>query len=427
MTACKKQKNPSIYRCLSITATAIVLLIFLAGCDKQPSSKAFNSTEAIEKSLEVFPSNNYAHLPRLYATPNALHASWVESEDSLSVLKYAVLRQGKWSVPEIISSGSDWFVNWADFPNLAVNNGVVLATFLQKSARGTYDYDIKYSLRNATNGQWSIPKKLHNDTVAAEHGFVSLIAYQDGFFASWLDGRNTKTNESKTQGHEQHMGAMTLRAAQIGSDGSVSKRVLLDKRVCDCCNTAVVHTSKGVAVIYRDRSDSKAETRDIYSTVYQDSLWSYPAPIHRDRWMINGCPVNGPAIASQKAVTAAAWFTAAQEDPRVMVAFSQDGGLHFDLPIRMDAGNAVGRVGVAMKDEQTALVSWVAPQDEQTLLQLGVITSDGQKRPPITISKTTAERQSGFPQIAQVQDATYVVWTEVAQDSASIKMMRLRL
>ncbi len=80
-----------------------------------------------------------------------------------------------------------------------------------------------------------------------------------------------------------------------------------------------------------------------------------------------------------------------------------------------------------MKDEQTALVSWVAPQDEQTLLQLGVITSDGQKRPPITISKTTAERQSGFPQIAQVQDATYVVWTEVAQDSASIKMMRLRL
>lgn len=422
------QKNPTVNRYFDLIAIATVLLIFLTGCKEQPErKKSLPAKAGLATSLEIFPSKNYAHLPRLYASQNALHASWVESKDSLSVLKYAVLKNGKWSTPETISSGTDWFVNWADFPNLAVNKGVVLATFLQKSAQGTYDYDIKYSIRDSSNGQWSLPKKLHSDTVAAEHGFVSLMAHKDGFFASWLDGRHTKSDNDHTQGHQQHSGAMSLRAAQIASNGLVSNRVLLDKRVCDCCNTATVETSEGVAVIYRDRSDSDKETRDIYSTVYVDGSWSYPAPVHRDRWMINGCPVNGPAIASKNGLTAAAWFTAAQQDPSIWVAFSQDGGLHFNTPVRMDAGNAVGRVGVAMKDQHTALVSWVAPQDQHTVLQLGMLTSDGIKSPPITISKTTAERQSGFPQIAQVQDKTYVVWTEVAQDSASIKMMRLKL
>jgi hypothetical protein len=82
-------------------------------------------------------------------------------------------------------------------------------------------------------------------------------------------------------------------------------------------------------------------------------------PLAHDGWEVNGCPVNGPAVAAAGPQVAAAWFTAANETSRVNVAFSADSGATFGPPIVVDDGRPLGRVDVVLLDQGRALVSWL--------------------------------------------------------------------
>lgn len=413
-------------------------ILFLSSCDERLGSlKTLDmdtiEVEELETALPVGlpienPTSGYAHLPRLKADGNQLYMSWVEQEDSLSILKYAVYADARWSPPETIASGTDWFVNWADFPALAINKGTLMATFLQKSAEGTYDYDIKYTLRNQETGSWSLPKTLHNDHTAAEHGFVSLVPYEKGFFATWLDGRNTKPSEG---GHDNHgrggSGAMTLRAAMIDVKGKVTKRTELDNRICDCCNTSAALTKEGIAVVYRDRSETAIETRDIYRTIWQGKGWTIPTPVHTDNWEINGCPVNGRAIDARDTTAVAAWFSAAKDIPSVQIAFSHDSGLNFGTPTRVDAGNAIGRVDVTLLEDKSALVLWMEPEGKENLLQLKRVYPNGIAEPAQTITQMSSERMSGFPQLERIGNSVYIAWTDAIKDAASVRFLAFEI
>src|SRR5690606_12130829 len=110
-------------------------------------------------------------------------------------------------------------------------------------------------------------------------------------------------------------------------------------------------------VFYRDRSES--EIRDMHVVRRSDGEWTSPVPVHDDGWAINACPVNGPAAAAHGNSVAVAWFTAAQDSPRVLVAFSEDAGVNWAPPLRLDGGDPVGRVDLVLDDAGVAYVSWL--------------------------------------------------------------------
>src|SRR5690606_10238858 len=116
---------------------------------------------------------------------------------------FSTLNDSSWSAPVVIASGSNWFVNWADYPLLAVDgNDHLIAHYLKKSGAGTYAYDVEY-ISSADRGKsWSAPKVLHDDGKQAEHGFVSIINSGENYFISWLDGRNAVMQESSD--HDSH-------------------------------------------------------------------------------------------------------------------------------------------------------------------------------------------------------------------------------
>ena len=225
-------------------------MTLLLSCKEQPAALPKE-----EKTVEVQPFNNtlsspsqgVAHLPRLKGYRNQLYMTWVEQQDSLATLKYAIYENENWGATTTITSGTDWFVNWADFPSLAINGGTILTNVLKKSAEGTYDYDVQLSLLDVliptdqaglSAGQAGARKQknnlpLHTDGIAAEHGFVSSTAYDGGYYVSWLDGRNTKNKDAKKN-------QMTLRNAYVDMEGIVSEETEIDPRVCDCCNTQLL-------------------------------------------------------------------------------------------------------------------------------------------------------------------------------------------
>jgi hypothetical protein len=296
---------------------------------------------------------------------------------------------------------------------------------LQKRAAGTYDYDIRISSSTDGGRNWRPSFIPHRDSIAAEHGFVTLLPLPEGrMFATWLDGRFTKVESSPNMTDHQHGdGAMTLRAAEFDISGNLFAEAEIDHRVCDCCQTDATLGPEGPIVVYRNRSEK--EIRDIYISRRVDKVWQEPQKIGNDNWEIFGCPVNGPAIAAMDNIIAVAWFTMAEEEPKVQVVFSEDGGKTFGEAIRIDKQEAIGRVDIVLANEQTALVSFIEGDSNETSIKLVPVRIQGSIGEPIIKFPTDLSRNSGFPILEKDDSGFLLAYTVVNGENTEVKSMRI--
>lgn len=399
----------------------IILAVLLAACSS-PKKDVKTVPEATTPVAITSPATKGANLPYLtVGQNNSLYHSWVEKSEDTTLLKYAKYVDEAWTTPTTIAAGSDWFVNWADYPMISHTKNGLMAHFLAKSSTETYAYDVNLI---ADSGQgWSAPFKAHNDDSKIEHGFVTMLPLSDSTFqVAWLDGRNTG-GSGHEEGNHGGGGAMTLRTAVIGLDGSITEESELDNRTCDCCQTSGAITSEGPVFVYRDRSE--LEVRDIFITRKLNGKWSNPAPIAHDNWNISGCPVNGPRADAISNNLAIAWYTAANNQSKVKVVFSKDAGKSFGEPITVDAQFPLGRVDLTMLNESTAIVSWLTKEGDFTLIKARKVFKNGTMDPPIVISETSDSRGSGFPQMEKVGDEVYFAWMALEGESTRIKMAKL--
>lgn len=390
----------------------LLLILVIASC-KNPSSKTGNetndSTGNVSSNIKHFssPADSVSAEPCLFTDKNGLvYLSWIEKTQKRSFLKFSTLNNEQWSEPIVISSGDNWFVNWADYPLLASDGAnSMVAHFLEKSEPGKYTYDVKIVTSADKGKTWSSSKILHDDGKKAEHGFVSIIPYRDDYFIAWLDGRNSAMETSGEHG-EGHHGQMTIRGAVIDKQGNKSSEWELDNRVCDCCQISVAITSNGPIVVYRDRSEK--EIRDISIVRLVNGQWTSPKPVFSDNWTIDGCPVNGPRADALGNSLAVAWFSSPDKNAQVNVVFSADGGATFNAPVRIDEGKGIGRVDILMLDENSAIVSWM----EGAAIKAAKIHIDGKKEQSIIIASSSESRSSGFPQMTRTGNSLVFAWTD---------------
>jgi hypothetical protein len=346
--------------------------------------------------------------------------------------------EGTISDPALIATGSNWFVNWADVPSIVSldrSGNQIMAHWLQMSAEGTYDYDVVCAISKDGIRSSESPFVLHDDGVAAEHGFVTMISEKNGAFVTWLDGRNTKTPLPETTtdqavGHEHdghgHGGTMpmTLRATWVDNRGEKTNDLEIDNRVCDCCQTDAVMTDSGPVVVYRDRSNE--EVRDISIAKYKNEKWT-SHKVHDDNWKITGCPVNGPAVAYYNSLLAVAWYTEMNGSPKVYLATSKDDGDTFSQPILIDGVKPFGRVDVTITDKNQIIVTWLNTEEEKIYIKAsvvkdGLIAADG-----ITLMETESSRSSGFPIIEMVDDNLVMVRTVSKDEELSVELAKIKI
>ncbi|MCP4975744.1 MAG: hypothetical protein GY931_06240 [Maribacter sp.] len=368
------------------------------------------------------PAGPKSSLPNLFSNAEHTLMSWVEKvDDSTTQLKYARLINGKWKEPQLIEQGRDWFVNWADFPAITENNGHLISHVLKKSSKETFSYDIRLNVLKQGDSHWTTDLQLHSDATKTEHGFVTTLPYKDdSFFIIWLDGRNTAGSD-----HDHQSGAMTIRAAEVSSKGTVSNELLLDERTCDCCQTTAAITANGPVVIYRDRSEE--EVRDISIVRLVNGEWTTPKTIYNDNWQINGCPVNGPKSADIDNNLVVAWFTEAGQEAKVKVVFSSDGGASFEEPLPIGDSNVIGSVDIALIDSDNAIVSWMETIGIEAQIKAVKVHKSGIIGVPVIISRLDASRKTGFPQMELVGEKVYFAWTDLADDITTIKTAYVRL
>jgi len=365
---------------------------------------------AAEVTVLPSPSDDGSMAPNLFAAADGrVLMSWIDKLDGdRHALRFAVREGERWSAPRLVAEGKDWFVNWADFPSIvALPDGTLAAHWLVKSAAATYAYDVRIAFSSDGGAHWSAPVVPHRDGTPTEHGFVSLFPTRDGQLgAAWLDGRETLPATGASDGSS---GAMTLRYATIGRGGALGEEALLDARICDCCQTSAAVTAEGPLVVFRDRSN--AEVRDIARVRLRDGAWTEAQAIAADHWEISGCPVNGPSVAADGRHAAVAWFTAANDAPRVRVAFSADAGASFGLPLAVDDGRPLGRVDTLLLEDGSAIVSWVESSPDGSSLRLRRIRPDGERGEAVVVVPAGEPLANGFPQMVRAGAELVLAWT----------------
>jgi hypothetical protein len=243
----------------------------------------------------------------------------------------------------------------------------------------------------------------HRDATDTEHGFVSMAPWDGGALGLlWLDGRDTA-----------RAGPTALAHTTLTPDGRLGPETIVDARVCDCCQTDVTQADGALVVVYRDRSPD--EVRDIAVRRFTGGRWTEPHTLAGDGWQIQGCPVNGPSVAALGRSVAVAWFTAAQETPRVKVAFSSDSAGSFGAPVVVDGGRPLGQVDVVLSGPDTALVSWLEQRPGGSSLMLREVRRDGRRGEPLTVAEAGPARSSGFPRMVAVAGEVVLAWRDAGE------------
>ena len=415
-----------------------------ATAEENSDADAFADLPRLDRSEP--PAGPGAFAPQLSpARGGGVWMSWLEptggegggaSSNGGHRLRVARFDGTAWGEARTVAAGDDFFANWADVPSVVEGeDGELLAHWLAKTGDDTYAYGVFLARSGDGGATWSELGTVHDDASPTEHGFVSLLAAPGGGFeAAWLDGRRMADG-----------GPMTVRAARIapGATGRADVEALgvLDERVCECCQTGAARTPDGPLVAYRDRSPG--EVRDVYTVRHSGDGWSAPAAVADDGWVIAGCPVNGPAVAAVGERAFLAWFTAADNRPRVRAAFSADAGASFGAAVEIDAEVGaetaaaahrqapLGRVDAALvgpagpAGATSGVVSWLGGDGGVWLRRVSADTTapDGvTAHPARRVARTATARASGFPRIEALAGGganprLAVTWVEPGDDN----------
>lgn len=391
-----------------ITMITRLFLLFVFGIGSVLAATAREPLYPVTLQSIDSPAGVNAMGPSLVRSPQGdLYLSWIEEDsDELTSLHFSKFDQEsrEWKAAQQIASGSNWFVNWADFPALAVeNDGKLTAVWFVRNPAPTVQhhgdgphrhhgagYQAWFSQSTDEGATWSAPSRLTSESTSVE--FVSLQPLaRGGLLAVWLDGRGKRAGGN----------AMQLYGRLIGSEGPDQ---LIDDSVCDCCQTTLTGFPNGSALVsYRARREG--EIRDMYTATFSRGEWTPPRILSADEWQINGCPVNGPQLDSVGGRVAVTWFTGALNISRVYASGSPDAGARFTMPQRVDLGNPIGRVDTILLQDGSQLVTWLEAQgDQEAGIYLRRIAATGELNAPVLLSPTSQERSSGFPRIELLKD-----------------------
>ncbi len=395
---------------------AIFILMACTGFYLVTAEHDSAAIKVVDVTSIPFPTNGIAGEPFLTKSPEGgVYASWLERQGDTTTFMWSRLEGSAWSSPQTISSGADWFVNWADVPSLTVSGqGRMAAHWLERLGDEKYAYGIRFAVSTDAGQTWSTPEWLHSDRSSTEHGFASIEAIPEGYLAVWLDGNGYATERKE----------MAIYSRVIRFDGQLEEEQVIDSRTCDCCPTTLNRLEDGrLVTLYRHRSGD--EIRDIQASFWEDGTWSKPEVIHEDGWKINACPVNGPSVHAAGNQFVASWFTAASGGPALHALFSDASGSSFGKSTRLDLGHPVGRVSVRMRSETDAAVLWIegAGSKENGLL-LKTMTTGGDVSEAIQVSPISEGRSSGYPRLETDGESLVAIWT-VSSDPATIKTARI--
>lgn len=370
-------------------------------------------------SFELPEAAQTGSAPGLLVGAEELHLAFMRADGETS-LEHATLPLelggewdgAEWSEAQQITSGPRVIVSWADGP--AIGETASGRTVVAWPETHGDDPAAGYAPRIAAqqdDGSFGPAWSPDDVRRGPESGFVAFVSAPSGLHMFWLDGRELG-GPGHGEGHGHGRGNMQLRTVTIDDDGmQAGPSSVVDDRTCECCKLGVGLLGEQPLAAYRDRSET--DVRDIY--VAGPTL--APALVASDGWTIDGCPVNGPAVASARDRIYVAWFTGAQDRSAMYLASASSAGA-WGPAKPFDLGLPGGRVDLIATPDVAgggALVSWVeldAEQPGRAKLLARRVRADGELGAPHAVADFGAARDWGFPRAALLGDDVVWIYTD---------------
>jgi hypothetical protein len=281
-------------------------------------------------------------------------------------------------------------------------------------------------------------------------GWASLAAGRDGaVHATWLDGRGSGSAKSAGT-HVHHHGAQAgppaagtaaagpprasarqdLYHAVVGADGTIAESRLATD-VCFCCKTATLVPSTALAtstlpgdVIVAWRHIYPNSERDIALAVRtaRTGIFAPPIRVSADRWQLQACPDDGPALAASGTGRlhvvwpSLAEANAATPEKAIFHARSTDGRT-FTPRRRLDApGSGAAHPQIVAGAGGDAVALWDASgAGGRQVIALPI----AEPSTPVILGPGT------YPVAAATSRGFAVAWTSGSGDAATIRVARV--
>jgi len=387
---------------------AVTHLRTVAAYNATPQPRPASAAWAVRVDPLTQPSGPHSGGPRWSVSDRGILLSWVEHSGNSTTLKFAEKQATGWSQPAKVATGSNWMVSPADAPIvLRRPDGTLVASWQLSTEKKLEGSDIQLTYSKDNGKTWAPSFMPHHDPTKGQHAFPSLFELPgNGLGLVWLDARAQAAHPDDLEA------SISLRYAAFDGSWKQTADAEIDPRVCECCSTTAAVTSDGVLIAFRDRSDK--EIRDIAVSRLERGKWTPSTTVHADNWEIDACPVNGPMLSARGRQAVVAWFTVKNEQGQSWAAFSSDAGRTWGAPISLDDAASLGRVGVELLDDGSAVATWVEYANRRAQFSMRRVDAAGQRSAAVSIATVSSNVSSDVPRMARQGRELLFAWTEAA-------------
>jgi hypothetical protein len=277
-------------------------------------------------------------------------------------------------------------------------------------------------------------------------GWEAITTRPDGtVVAAWLDHRET-VSDGTSAAHMHHDGQAPVGGAAatdstaraqlsklyVGDVDGTTEPQAVTGGVCYCCKTALDAGTDGT--LYAAwRHVYAGNLRDIAFALSRDGGRTFAPTVRvsEDRWALDGCPENGPAIAvdSRKRIHLV-WPTlvpasAAGGEPTLGLFYAaSDDGRRFSPRQRIPAQGTPYHPQIAVSGRGTLLIAWDELADGQRRIAVG---RAGATVPGLGFTReqvSTAARGS-YPVVAATAGGFALAWTDLSHMPSRIVVQRV--
>jgi hypothetical protein len=290
-------------------------------------------------------------------------------------------------------------------------------------------------------------KPVSGSDATGNRGWEATAPGRDGrVIAIWLDhrelvetGRQAAPMHHDGQAHTGHAsesdGAARAQLSKLyfGSVDGMPVGRPLTGGVCYCCKTALAVGADG-SVYAAWRHVYPGNIRDIAFTVSRDEGRTFSAPVRvsEDRWVLDGCPENGPALAvdGQNRVHVV-WPTivpgsTADSEPTLALFYATSlDGRQFTPKQRLETQGIPRHPQIAVESQEQAVVTWDEQVNGVRRVVVGHARSNGSQSARFVREVVNHAAPAVYPVVASVSEATLVAWVEGASAGSIIRVKRL--
>jgi hypothetical protein len=281
--------------------------------------------------------------------------------------------------------------------------------------RGT---EIKTATSRDGGRTFGAATSLQRPDAAGDRGWqAATLDARGALHTIWLDHRGLAASKASSAEHKgEHDGVAMAQKSGLyyRSDASSSERELF-KGVCYCCKTAMATGTKG-EIYAAWRHVFAGDMRDMAFTVSRDGGRTFEplVRVHEDKWSINGCPDDGPAMAvSPSGSIHLVWPTVLNgTEGALYYSWSKD-GRSFTSPVRVPTLGSPkpSHPQIAIDLRGRVIVAWDEVVKGTRTAAAREIRHAGSKidfGPTITIDETGSAM---YPVLAATKDGWIAVWT----------------